>query len=313
MLLKIEDDALNKIAQDNGSKIGMCCNAMLKEWLHKNVTASWDDMFRVIDIIRITTQLQTFYKHEKGKDMEDDWESYQPEHFADVSIIYHKEKDVSQQQMEGVAKSAHKAKISVGSFEQSSDSANNYIATCKRTKNVSDIFDPIITQNAILIEGAPGIGKTVFSREIAFQWGSENLLCDKLFLFLIHLRDPQIPEIKTLNQFVCYVIKSCPESKLVKLTKECLDETLGKCCTIVLDGYDELSEKVKKDSFITTIIKRRILPHCSLVITSHPSASADLRRNVDCRVEILGFTKADRNEYIHKNLQGEEIKKSKNT
>ena len=310
MLLKIEDDSLNKIAL-NTNEVSICCNAMWNEWLSKSITASWDDITKAIDCIHVITHLQTIYKEERGKDMEDEWALYQPENFANVSMIYHKEKDVSQQQMDAVATAQHNAKISIGSLqdEQLSDSTNNYILTCKRTKNVCDIFDPSIKQNTILVEGAPGIGKTIFSKEIAFQWANEKLLCNKLFLFLIHLRDPQIAQIKTLNEFVCYVIRSSPGSKFVELTEEYLKSTFGKICTIVFDGYDEISEKVKKDSFIAQIIKRKKLPHCGLVITSRPSASAHLRRNADCRVEILGFTKADRNEYIRLNLQGTEIEK----
>ena len=310
ILLNIEEDTLNKIALNN-NEVSICCNAMWNEWLSKSITASWDDITNATDCVHVITHLQAIYKEERDKDMEDEWALHQPENFANVSMIYHKEKNVSQQQIHALATAQRSARISIGSLQGDSTLSSDYILTCKRTKNVSDIFDPNIKHNTILVEGAPGIGKTVFSKEIAFQWANEKLLCNKPFLFLIHLRDPQVTQIKTLNRFVYYVTRSSQGSKLVKLTEDYLNSTHGKICTIVLDGFDEISEKlkVKKDSFIGKIIKRRVLDQCGLVITSRPSASADLYKNADCRVEILGFTKADRNEFIRLNLQGTEIEK----
>ena len=77
----------------------------------------------------------------------------------------------------------------------------------------------------------------------------------------------------------------------------------------MFDGYDEFSEEAKENSFVGKIIKRNVLQHCSLVITSRPSASIDLHRKIDHRFEILGFTKDDRNEYICGNLEDDEIMK----
>jgi len=54
------------------------------------------------------------------------------------------------------------------------------------TKNISDVFAPVRATdgfykdpNLILIEGAPGIGKTVLTKEIAFQWANNKLLSSK--------------------------------------------------------------------------------------------------------------------------------------
>jgi len=72
----------------------------------------------------------------------------------------------------------------------------------------------------------------------------------------------------------------------------------------VLDGYDEMSDESRDNSFISSVINRKVLKLSSLVITSRPIASAPLRNIVDRRVEILGFTKEYRTEYIHQSLGG---------
>jgi len=72
-----------------------------------------------------------------------------------------------------------------------------------------------------------------------------------------------------------------------------LYETKGKDVTIIFDGYDEMSEGGRMNSFISYIIYHDVLPECGLIIASHPTASLCLHHMVDRRVEVLGFTKED--------------------
>ena len=103
---------------------------------------------------------------------------------------------------------------------------------------------------------------------------------------------------------------SSSKNPAVKDIEEYLEYTSGEYCTIVFDGYDEVPEEVKYNSFVSKLINRECLKLCNLVITSRPTASADLHGIVDRRVEILGFTKKDRAEYIQQSLEGnaDEIK-----
>ena len=260
-------------------------------------------------------KLQDSYIRERNNDQGEIWEPpFYPKHIANVSLICYDERRATLKQVEAIAKEAHMGNINagLGSFQQSSDSC---ISGCKRTSCISDIFEPDIledkrlpclTPEVILIEGAQGIGKTILSREIAFQWACKKLLCNVRLLFLVPLRDSQLSKIKSLEKFVNYAIKSASNTKHII---DYLEEYSGKYCTIVFDGYDEISEKAKEYSFVGKIIKRDVLQHCSLVITSRPSASVDLHRIIDRRVEILGFTKENRNAYIRENLKDDEITK----
>ena len=47
---------------------------------------------------------------------------------------------------------------------------------------------------SVLIEGAPGIGKTILSKEIAYKWamGDEKILQDKKLVLLMFMRDPVV-------------------------------------------------------------------------------------------------------------------------
>ena len=173
---------------------------------------------------------------------------------------------------------------------------------CYQSKSITEIFtnDLHTGHGLVLIEGAPGIGKTVLSKEIVFQWASNTLLQHKKLVFLLFLRDPNLKNVNTLEDLIAHVFKV----KMFNSLAEYLIKTKGKYITIVLDGYDEMSKELRQNSFITGIINFTVLPECGLVITSRPTASAHLHNKAHCRVEILGFTESDRLNYIHHALQG---------
>ena len=47
-----------------------------------------------------------------------------------------------------------------------------------------------------------------------------------------------------------------------------------------------------------------MLPHCGLIISSRPHASVSLRDQATVRVDILGFTEAEREHYITQSMKG---------
>ena len=174
------------------------------------------------------------------------------------------------------------------------------------TKNISDIFLPVMASDEsfvdlhILIEGAPGIGKTVLAKEIAYQWAKNELLASKKLLLLVFLRECYQRSMMSIENLIQFVIKN---SEVTSCVTKYLTETEGKDTVIIFDGFDELSEENRKRSIIVDIINHRILSKCCLVVTSRPTASSSLRGSVDRRVEIVGFTEEDRLDYIKTALE----------
>ena len=171
-----------------------------------------------------------------------------------------------------------------------------------QSKDISELFPTASTSSYfILIEGAPGIGKTVLSKEIAYQWAENKILTFKKLVFLLFMRDPNLKNMVILENLTQYL---CNNNKRGSELSEYLLQTEGKDLTIILDGYDEMSEEDRSNSLVAKIINRTVLPVCDLVVTSRPTASLHLRDTADCRVEVLGFTEEDRLDYIRQALKG---------
>ena len=245
--------------------------------------------------------MKATYKFTRYTCSPDDWPPNQPKHFTSVALIHHKDRS-SEQEVIGVATATSQGIT----LDASKDHCiSNYMQTRTITKDISEIFKPFeavskTTKVVVLIEGAPGIGKTVLSKEIAYQWATEQFFLHKLLVFLLYLRDPTVQKLSSLFHLVDYFCKNMETSKV--LTQH-LYETQGVDLVLVLDGYDEINEDVRKYSLIADIIGHKILPKCYLIITSRPAAATQLHGNVTCRVEVLGFTNSDRQDFIKESLK----------
>ena len=183
------------------------------------------------------------------------------------------------------------------------------------TKEIEEILAPLEKSNEsafILIEGAPGIGKSVLLKEIAYKWAKEQLLKMFKLVILISLRDPSLQRINSVSDLLHLLYKGDENAtQVVSACSEYLSKNGGKTLTLLLDGYDEYPEHLQKSSLIADIIKRQVLPLCGLVVSSRPHASQHLRKLATIRVDILGFTETEREHYIKQALpdQPHKVKK----
>ena len=181
--------------------------------------------------------------------------------------------------------------------------------TSKVTKEVAEILAPLETSDDpqfVLIEGAPGIGKTLLLREISYRWGKHQILQKFKLVLLVHLHDPAIQQmsfIDDLLQLFCRRDRRATET--ASACSDYLSENNGEDLALLFDGYDEYPERLQKDSLIADILERKVLPRCGLIVSSRPHASVSLRQKATVRVDILGFTEAEREHYIKESMKGQ--------
>ena len=166
--------------------------------------------------------------------------------------------------------------------------------------NIHQIFTPLTSDNqtqcpmSILIEGHPGIGKTTLAKEICLQWANNQLLTSDKLLLLLMLRDPIVQKITTTEELVKYTLST----NEVQCVLNYLQDTDGIGVTLIIDGFDELSGELCHTSFFRKVIEGDVLYNSRVVVTSRPSASACLHQYVHRRIEVLGFEKSSKEQYM---------------
>ena len=181
--------------------------------------------------------------------------------------------------------------------------------TSKISKEVTDVLAPMEISNDphfILIEGAPGIGKSFLLKELAYRWGTKQILQKFKLVLLICLRNPAIQQMSSIDDLLRSFCKG--DRRATEIACACSDYLLmngGEDLAFLLDGYDEYPEILRKESLIAYILKRETLPHCSLIVSSRPHISLCLHKQATVRVDILGFAEAEREHYIKESMKGQ--------
>ena len=147
----------------------------------------------------------------------------------------------------------------------------------------------------ILVEGAPGVGKSTFAWKLCRKWSKGKLLKQYRLVVLLRLRDKRVREAKSVSDLFYY-----GDSEIQQKVVNEIRATGGRGVLLLFEGYDELPAKLR-DTFLDTI-KDDSLRAATFLITSRPSASGPLYE--ECRdfiaqhVEILGFTDENIQSYI---------------
>ena len=166
-----------------------------------------------------------------------------------------------------------------------------------RSLDVKDIVNySTPKRKVIIIEGAPGVGKTTLALKLCKDWADGQLLTEFSLVFYVPLRMvPRLRVAESVAEVMKCLVEDCSPADLQAVANK-----RGAGVLFVLDGWDELPPSCRdQDMFFPKLIRGFFLPECSVIVTSRPGMIADIRIHANRFIEILGFTEDQVKQYIH--------------
>ncbi|CAK6449170.1 unnamed protein product [Pipistrellus nathusii] len=156
----------------------------------------------------------------------------------------------------------------------------------------------------VVLQGSAGTGKTTLARKIVLDWASDALYRGRFdYVFYVGCREVGLLPEATLDQLLrwCCGDGRAPVAEIRRQPERLL---------FILDGYDELQRPVAwglqrpgpspAQDLLQRLIRREVLPACSLLITTRPLALRNLQALLrqPRHVHVRGFSEAERERYV---------------
>ena len=158
-------------------------------------------------------------------------------------------------------------------------------------------------RKVILIDGAPGSGKSTLTVHICQRWARGELFQEFTIVILVQLRDTAVQSAKSIADLI-----PCHDKESVLEVAKAIIEVDGRGILWVLDGWDELPSKLREKSILRDMITPSLqspIVQSSVIVTSRPISSGDLSELVSSRIEVLGFTWEEQRQYFTECLKGD--------
>ena len=171
---------------------------------------------------------------------------------------------------------------------------------------LKDLFKNIKGERkVILIDGAPGSGKSTLTVHICQEWGRGKLFNEFTVVILVQLRDPTVQSAKSIADLL-----PCDDRAMAKQAASDIMSVKGSSVLWILDGWDELPSHLQKGSIISALVRPTLhqnpLSKTTVIVTSRPISSGELCNLVSSRVEVLGFTSEEQRLFFTECLGNEE-------
>ena len=158
-------------------------------------------------------------------------------------------------------------------------------------------------RKVILIDGAPGSGKSTLTVHICQRWSRGELFQEFTIVILVQLRDPGVQNAQNLADLI-----PCRNKEKSQQVASAIIDIDGRGVLWVLDGWDELPSHLREKSLLRDMITPSLhspTTQSSVIVTSRPISSGELSEVVSSRIEVLGFTWEEQRKYFTECLKGD--------
>ena len=170
----------------------------------------------------------------------------------------------------------------------------------KKPIELNEIAKDVPEDSIILVEGAPGVGKSTFAWEFCRRWERGEIAQQYQLVLLLRLRDEGMSYAKSLEDLIRLYHHS---DTLCQTVLHTLKASRGESSLIILEGFDELPSTCRTESSVfMKLISGKVLEKVTVLITSRHWATQIIHQTNEDRIfqhiEILGFTEPQIKEYI---------------
>ena len=174
------------------------------------------------------------------------------------------------------------------------------ILQVKEPIEMDDILKVDDMARLVVVEGAPGIGKSTLAWELCRQWPALESLKRFSLVVLHRLREEEVQ----LATDVTELFPCGDDPGLSSLVAQEVKGENGSGVLFVFDGFDEFPSELREKSLVMDIISgSKYLPKATVLVTSRPSASAQLQAllqtGIGKHVEVVGFSEKEIFEFAH--------------
>ena len=171
------------------------------------------------------------------------------------------------------------------------------ILESKEVVEYEEVFREYREGALVLVEGRPGSGKTTLVHKVTRDWATgRRVLQGAKMVFLITLR---LLSFSKEDQSLLEVLEVFYGSEVLrKRVEHDLQECGGKGACFIIDGLDEYQQREVRESVIYQLIDKKCLPFSMVIVASRPVATNELRKSCSRRVEVIGFTTSQINDYV---------------